>query len=295
MDETSLRAVAAAVGEARSLGLCCTDEPEILADGANVLVHLRPAPVVARIATTTALVRRPPQLWLERDLEMARFLVGQGFPAAAPSGELPPGPHLRDGFAISFWQFVQHERGYVCSAAETGSLLRELHGALRGYKGHLERLSPFFEISGWLEDAEKMGALAADDVAMLGQAHAQIAAAMEAQAARSGLPEQALHGDAHRKNLLKTKRGLHWTDFEDCCRGPVLWDAACFARTAVEGKQAALAAYGLEDGEKSLESFLEARELQGVVWMALLATRFADRRLRAEESLAAARSRYGRM
>jgi Ser/Thr protein kinase RdoA (MazF antagonist) len=285
------RAVAAALRQARALDLCCGDEPECLADGANVLVHLRPAPVVARISTTTALVRRPAELWLARDLAMARFLVSQGFPAVAPSGELTAGPHLRDGFAISFWQFVEHERGYVASAEEIGPLLRELHEVLRGHEGKLERLSPFFELPGWLEEAEIHGALAADDTAMLRRAHAVVAAQIE----KCGLPEQALHGDAHRKNLLKTVNGLLWTDFEDCCRGPILWDLACFARATVEGQLAALRAYGLDVREESLEPFLAARDLQGVVWMQVMATRFADHRSRAEEWLAAARSRYGRL
>ncbi len=33
------------------------DDPELLRDGYNLLVRLRPAPVVARVATVTAVVR----------------------------------------------------------------------------------------------------------------------------------------------------------------------------------------------------------------------------------------------
>ena len=49
MDSLSRKAVDAALGVAREHGLRC-DEPELLKDGANVLVHLHPVPVVARIA-----------------------------------------------------------------------------------------------------------------------------------------------------------------------------------------------------------------------------------------------------
>ena len=59
MDDLSRRAVAAALAVSRNLGLRCSDAPEVIADGSNVLVHLVPAPVVARVATTTALVRKP--------------------------------------------------------------------------------------------------------------------------------------------------------------------------------------------------------------------------------------------
>src|SRR5271166_5576022 len=117
MDALSHRSLLAALAAARDLGLRCDSEPDLLADGANVLAHLKPAPVVARIATTTALVRKPAARWLQRDLNMARFLAAQGCPVVPLSAELPPGPHLHDGFAISFWQFVEHDRSYVPSSA----------------------------------------------------------------------------------------------------------------------------------------------------------------------------------
>jgi hypothetical protein len=50
------RAVAAAATVARASGLGVT-APEVLADGVNLVVHLRPTPVVARVATLTPLLR----------------------------------------------------------------------------------------------------------------------------------------------------------------------------------------------------------------------------------------------
>lgn len=49
---------AAAVKAAASLGVHATD-PVILANGANVIVHLSPAPVVAKVAASTPC--RPPR------------------------------------------------------------------------------------------------------------------------------------------------------------------------------------------------------------------------------------------
>ncbi|MEU6712105.1 phosphotransferase [Nonomuraea sp. NPDC046802] len=37
---------------------------------------------------------------------------------------------------------------------------------------------------------------------------------------------QPLHGDAHPGNLIATRDGLKWIDFEDACLGPVEWDLA---------------------------------------------------------------------
>jgi Ser/Thr protein kinase RdoA (MazF antagonist) len=42
----------------------------------------------------------------------------------------------------------------------------------------------------------------------------------------SGAPEQLLHGEPHSGNLLRTKDGLLFIDFETCCRGPVEFDIA---------------------------------------------------------------------
>lgn len=277
----------AAIAVAGEHGLRC-GEPELLKDGANVLVHLSPAPVVARIATTTGLVRQPAQRWLERDLDLARFLVGEGFPAVPPSAELPPGPHTWNGLAISFWEFIRHERGYAASASETAGMLRELHVVLRRYPGELPRLGPCVEILHWIDELAAWQAIAPEDAAMLRRAHERILSRMNEVV----LPEQPLHGDAHHRNLLKTAKGLLWTDFEDACRGPLAWDLACFASMAAEGKEAALASDGGDVSLEELTPFLDAREMEAVVWTLILATRFPERLVRADEMLARARLRY---
>jgi len=41
-----------------------------------------------------------------------------------------------------------------------------------------------------------------------------------------GDAEQLLHGEPHAGNLLKTKNGLLFIDFETCCRGPIEFDVA---------------------------------------------------------------------
>jgi hypothetical protein len=289
MDRLSMRAVVAALTVARSFGLRCDDEPEVVADGSNVLVHLKPAPVVARVATTTGLVRKPTEWWLALDLDIAGYLAGQNFPVVRPSAELPPGPHLHDGLALTFWEFVEHDRNYVAGVEETGAFLHELHTALRGYQGELRNLSPFTEVPQWLDEMEQWNALDPADMVMLRRGHAVISADIDALR----LPAQPLHGDAHRKNTLKTSKGLIWTDFEDACSGPIAWDLACFIRTSGENPDTALASYGGELEAEQLEPFFAARDLQGAVWGAILSTRFADRRKRAEEWMAVCRARYG--
>jgi hypothetical protein len=288
MDALSRRAIAAAVLVAQRHGVRC-DVPEVLADGSNVLVHLAPAPVVARVATTTGLVRKPAQQWLALDLDLAGYLAAQGFPVVPPSKELPPGPHLQDGLALTFWKFIDHDRNYVATAEEVGPFLHELHSVLRGYRGEMRQLSPVTEIPQWLDEVERWGAITGDDMAMLRRGYAGIATSIAALK----LPEQPLHGDSHRKNVLRNGRSLLWTDFEDACLGPVAWDVACFIRTSGEDRETALADYGSSFELQQLSPFFDARDLQGALWGTILSTRFEDRRERAAQWMAICRERYG--
>jgi Ser/Thr protein kinase RdoA (MazF antagonist) len=106
----------------------------------------------------------------------------------------------------------------------------------------------------------------------------------EVRSAAAVLPSRPLHGDASRSNLLRTPAGLLWTDFEDCCMGPVEWDLACLALSAGQDGADAFAAYGLQRDHR-LDPFLEARRLQGALWTALLAERHPGLRERAEQRL----------
>jgi thiamine kinase-like enzyme len=153
----------------------------------------------------------------------------------------------------------------------------------------MRRLSPVVEIPEWLDEVERWNVLAESDLTTLRRGYAAIAAQIEALQ----LPEQPLHGDAHRKNVLKTSRGLVWTDFEDACRGPVEWDVACFIRTSGEDRETALTSYGGDFELESLQPFFDARDLQGALWGAILSTRFEDRKERAAEWMAVCRERYG--
>jgi hypothetical protein len=52
-------------------------------------------------------LRTPIEGWLEREIAVTTYLAEQGAPVVVPSRELPPGPHERDGFPISFWTYVE--------------------------------------------------------------------------------------------------------------------------------------------------------------------------------------------
>ncbi|HEX2300839.1 MAG TPA: aminoglycoside phosphotransferase family protein [Pseudonocardiaceae bacterium] len=221
--ERSRRAVAAAMALARRRGLR-VEEPTVLADLFSVMVHLRPAPVVARVSTWTSKVRSPIAEWLAREIDVTSYLSGQGAPVVAPSRELPPGPHTQDGFAISFWTYLQPDPGRTPSAADCSAMLVDLHAGLRSYPGELPTLAPAVnDIPVGLAALDRVGdALDRAEVDRLHAAHERLRQFLGAP----GGDLQPLHGDVHPNNIIATREGLVWIDFEDVSRGPAGWDLA---------------------------------------------------------------------
>jgi hypothetical protein len=224
-EERSQQAVAAAVALAHAHGLR-VEEPTVLNDLFSVMVHLRPAPVVARVPTWISRLRSPVSDWLDREVAVTSFLSEQGAPVVAPSRELPPGPHSYAGHTMSFWTYLEPDPDRTPTAADCSAMLVDLHAALRSYPGELPTLAPaVVDLPRWLTTLDP--AVAGD---LLSPAEvARVRAAAERLGrflAAPGGEVQPLHGDAHPNNLIATRQGLVWIDFEEVCRGPVEWDLA---------------------------------------------------------------------
>jgi phosphotransferase family enzyme len=209
-----------------------------------VLVHLRPAPVVARVMTATAALHGDVRGWLAREVAVGEFLGAAGAPVAPPSDLVPPGPHSRDDLWITFWRYVEHDPDRGLDPVEAGRSLRELHAALATYPGSAP---PFTE--------------AFLDIARLTGGPAPVVPA-------TSLPAQVLHGDASIGNLLLTTDGPLWSDLEDTCTGPVEWDLAGLVASArVRGHDERFVA-GLVSGHGGdlLESFVVAHDAYSTTW-----------------------------
>lgn len=245
------QAVTAAVRVARTHGVFVTD-PEILQDTSNVVVLLRPAPVVARI-TTTDLLRPDIGTWLHREASVVEHLVRRGAPVVPPSPELPSGPQWCDGMWITFWQHITHDPDREPTDADLHASLDELHRALADYPGDLPYLGVVLdEIPAVTDLIERYAIVEATDVALFRAAYERLAPLLLADRTKA----QALHGDAHPRNVLSTHAGLLWNDFEDTCAGPVAWDRATIAHWHYRTRQI----------PRELRTHADARWLQGVVW-----------------------------
>jgi Phosphotransferase enzyme family len=268
------RALAAAGTVASAHGLE-PDEPVVIHSGSNVLLHLRPAPVVARVMTGTVALHDDPRAWLEREGSVLEFLAPSGL-AVSPSRLIAPGPHCHDGLWMTFTEWIPevepapepHPPTPPGDARELGRALRELHDELRPFQGELGGLSELHQdIARLLGQIRPADARGSDAVSSLRE---QLDA-LGTVVFESDLPTQALHGDVSLRNLLRTPRRLVWNDFEDTFRGPVHWDVASYIGSLrIHGAtetfvREMLASYGWDD-EDELAPFLAAQDVYDEIW-----------------------------
>jgi hypothetical protein len=289
--DSEASAIAAAQAVARQYEVTC-DDAVALTGGSNVLVHLRPSPVVARVMTGTSMLHEDTERWLAREVAVAVFLAQRTHEVVAPSDLLPPGPHEQDGLWMTMWTFVPHDpQAPMPEAGQLGRSLRDLHAALAGFQGEL---APVSEIRDWLgrllAELRPSDSLTREDIEWLGMTLDALTPAVF----ESSLPAQALHGDVAVSNLLHTDSGLVWNDLEDVCVGPVAWDlAGLVSSVRARGQSAAfveelVAAYG--DPAADLGPFLEAHALYDVIWQASAGPDRPDAMKRAAASLALLRA-----
>jgi hypothetical protein len=227
--------------------------------------------VVLRVATLTAHVRGDPVPYLRRELDLVGWLASVGAPVMRPSAELPAGPHIVDGWAITAWTYVDHIAGVVPTTAETLVALDRLHDTMRGYPGELPLLGPV------LEDLDAACSFALDlDVLAAGRVD-------DLRVRRDRLVDELLaadsdvgpqHGDAFPRNALVTRQGVVWLDFEDCCTGPRLWDLGTMLRQAPPDERVMVEVVR-RYGRDAVDVAIALRSLQLEVWSALHDARVA--------------------
>lgn len=262
------RALVAARATASREGLVF-EHAEVVHAGSNVIIRFTPVSVIARVMTGTVALHANPRIWLEREIAVLQHLE-QFHVAVRPSPLVPPGPFEQDGLWMTLLEWVEHERhATVLTGAERlGRALRDLHSRLAGFSGDLQDLRETqADIERLLGQLRPRAGLEPADIQQL---HRRLQA-LTSSVFEASLPRQPLHGDASLTNLLSTKHGLIWNDFEDVGRGPVHWDLAGFLLDLRQRGadpdylKRFLEAYG-ELGEDDLEPFTSAQALYWQIW-----------------------------
>ncbi|MFJ8692062.1 phosphotransferase family protein [Streptomyces roseolilacinus] len=232
-DRTS-RALDAAVAAGRALGLTVTDAT-VLHDVFSVVVHLAPSPVVVRVPTVL-----PPYVDLDSqtarqrvELDVVGWLAEQGHPVVPPSPLVPREPVQRDGFSMTFWQYVEQARDVEPDFVRNARLVADLHAALREYPGELPFLSaaePRFVTEGLAALETRPDLIEPAD---LDRARREwkvlepvVSSRAAFEAAFPGIDFQPVHGDAPAVNIVASSDGPLYSDFELVTLGPVEWDVA---------------------------------------------------------------------
>jgi hypothetical protein len=262
--------VVAAQAVAVEHGVRC-DDAVVIAAGSNVLVHLKPSPVVARVMTGTAALHDDIAQWLEREVAVGVFVADHGGPVVPPSELMAPGPYQHDGLWMTFWKLVAHgPTDQSPDARAVGRSLRELHDVLAGFVGDLEPFSAIGDqIERQLSELRPCRWLSGEEIELLRSELRRLTP----NVFETSAPIQPIHGDAGLSNLLHAGSQLLWNDLEDVCAGPVEWDVAGVVASALlrarsrKYLEQLLDAYGGPD-LGALKAFLELDALYGAVWQA---------------------------
>ncbi|MGA5427809.1 phosphotransferase [Streptomyces koyangensis] len=271
-------AVDAAVAAGRDLGLTVTG-PRVLHDLFSVVVHLAPSPVVARVPvvlppteTPEALARRQ-----QAELDVAQWLDARSTPVIPPSPLVPRRPVARDGFSLTFWQYVEEDRDRAPDYAANSRRTAALHAALRSYPGELSFLStadPDNIAASLTSLAGRPDLLAPDDVDRARREWELLEPLVRSrtafEAAFPGIGLQPVHGDCPPANIFHSTAGDLYADFELLTLGPVEWDLATLGPELVAAYDRGAAEAGIRPLDERVLRFVDAvGRLRGITALAL--------------------------
>ena len=209
------RAMAAATALAGELHLR-VDDAVVIHNSNKLALRLLPCGVFARVALVGQEVAA-------LEVELALRLAGTASPVAALEPRVEPRVYERDGFAVTLWTYYEVVAPGLDLPGAYADVLQRLHTGMRS----VEIATPHFlhraaEAERLVTHRDETPALAEADRHLL---LSTLQSACERIHSR-GTAEQLLHGEPHPGNLLSTRDGLLFIDFETCCRGPIEFDVA---------------------------------------------------------------------
>ncbi|WP_405058631.1 aminoglycoside phosphotransferase family protein [Kribbella sp. NBC_01505] len=217
METTEVRrAVAAAMSVASELDLA-VDDAIVLSDSNRLVVRLMPCDTVARVAPMTHFASA------EQEVELVRQLAQTDSPVAPLESRVESRVFVHDGFKVTLWASFEAVQSPMLPPEEYAQALADLHAGLR----EIEVTTPHFmdrvaEIQRDVASRDVTPDLADADRALLANTLHDLGRSI---VNRHGAV-QLLHGEPHPMNILTTKNGPLFIDFENTARGPVEYDLA---------------------------------------------------------------------
>jgi Ser/Thr protein kinase RdoA (MazF antagonist) len=215
---TAEQAMRSAVVTARRHGI--KDQVQPLRTSANHVflageVVLRVAPSSSDVSSQVALARR---------------LISEGFPVAAPLGDAEE----VGGTSVSLWEHIPTDESHPIDFRQLGEVVARLH---RLEPAGLRDVVPlpfcgdaaWLAVEGNLARAQAASLVDADEAAALRRACDQLSGWHE-RASRAALV--VCHGDVHPLNVLMRGQDVVLIDWDSICLGPEAWDHAALMTSA---------------------------------------------------------------
>jgi Ser/Thr protein kinase RdoA (MazF antagonist) len=193
-------------------------ELERLRLGENAIYRVVDAPLVVRIARSLQMLDD-----VRKEMRVARWLEQAGLPAARLAAETGEDALIVDGrYPVTFWQLIRSTTPEP-DEADLGRLLRQLHALQPPEWVQLPAFWPFVRVAERLDSPP--AAADPDAVAFLAQLFVDLQA--QYQDLAFPFPPGPVHGDAHRRNLMRDASGqVVLIDFEAFAYGHREWDLA---------------------------------------------------------------------
>ncbi|MGH9047002.1 MAG: aminoglycoside phosphotransferase family protein [Acidimicrobiales bacterium] len=192
------------------------DDSVVLQETNHVVVWLRPAPVVAKVA-----VRHRKDEDLYREHALATELAALGAEVAVPFAD--PTVHAPTGLLVTLWEHLGQRTTAPVGSEELAASIRRLHECLAVTTVPLPSYARDLLLAQVaLTDFSRTGTLEENDRSLL-------LAVFEDGLGRLDdhqVNERRLHGEPHEGNRIVTSAGVQWLDFESSCVGPIEWDLA---------------------------------------------------------------------
>lgn len=196
--------------------------PLELGNGGNLVVHLAPYPIVARIATV--LSKNDADYAYEilvRELRAARHLHSKGVPVRRPTDRTHAGPYDIEGTWMTLWNYVPHIDLQSPSPSEAVELVHRLSLGLKDFSDELPVLGV------WERTCQSAFRLMKHPDKRI-QKLLSLFFAIDTEIRFETSLLIPSHGDAHSRNLLPSPEGWVWSDFEDLSLMPAYWDLASY-------------------------------------------------------------------
>lgn len=197
--------------------------PVVLSRGGNLIIHLAPHPIVARVATFSIPDQQDHHICekLEQELLVAFHLHKQGVPVLRPVYLEGEGVHKLDGHWMTFWEYVSPTTLPFPSPRDAVDMVNTLSLAMEQYTGHIPILGVWNRVH---QSVNRLSKHPDERIQHLIHKFNELDQQMHADS----MVLVPSHGDAHARNLLPSSRGWIWMDFEDVCLMPRYWDLASY-------------------------------------------------------------------